>query len=405
MNTAPPPRGRKRYREQNVFDAARERLEFVFSRFERVYFSFSAGKDSSVMVQLALDVARRLGRLPIDVLFIDLEAQYRATIAHAEEILLRDDVRAHWICLPINLRNAVSTFQPFWTCWDEAQKRKWVRPIPTHPCVVSDPAALPFFRSHMEFEEFVPAFGKWFSGGVPTACCVGIRSDESLNRFRTIASDSKERIDGYAWTTRVVGEVFNTYPLYDWKTEDVWTAVGRHGWSYNRIYDAMFMAGKSIHESRICQPYGDDQRRGLDLFHSCEPDTWAKVVGRVSGANFGKIYVRSALLGFRKMQKPPGHSWKSYAEFLLSTLPRYEQEWFRRKFDHFFGWWLKHYGIEIDQVPDEADPALEAAKKAPSWRRIARAILVNDKIGKSLSFSQTKRQWEKYQEFREVYGE
>ena len=129
------------------------------------------------------------------------------------------------------------------------------------------------------------------------------------------------------------------------------------------------------------------------------------MVARVSGANFGKIYVKSALLGFRKMKKPPGHTWKSYTEFLLATLPKYESEWYLAKFSHFFSWFEKHEGIKREDVPDEADPKLEAGKKAPSWRRLARAILTNDKICKSLSFAQTKGQWSKYNKFKEVYGE
>lgn len=390
---------------KNVYDAAVERLEYVFLHFQKVYFSVSFGKDSSVMLHLAIDVARRLGKLPVSVLFIDLEGQYRETIRHAEEMMSREEVSGWWVCLPLTLRNAVSMHQPFWRCWDPKERHCWIRPLPTHRLVVFDPARFPFFRESMEFEEFIVDFGRWYSDGASTACCVGIRCDESLNRFRTLANEAKERFAGLAWTTRIQDSLYNAYPIYDWRTEDVWSAVGKNGWSYNRIYDAMYMAGWSIHESRICQPYGDDQRRGLDLFHRCEPETWAKVVARVTGANFGKIYVRSALLGFRKMIKPPGHTWKSYTQFLLGTLPRYEMEWYLAKFKTFWKWWVKHYGIGENDAPDCADPKIEAARKAPTWRRLARVILTNDKIGRSISFSQTKRQWEKYQEFREVYGE
>lgn len=359
-----------------------------------------------------------MNRLPIHVLFIDLEAQYKTTIKHAEEMLVgrEDEIRAYWICLPLNLRNAVSVYQPFWRCWDPKEQAKWVRPMPRHSCVVSDPGffAGDVFHDGMEFERFVLRFAEWFCRSPrtgppdsPTACGVGIRTQESLNRFRTIASLRKQRFEGLGWTTRIKEDlpVYNAYPIYDWRTEDVWTAVGKNGWPYNRIYDLMYMAGVSIHQSRICQPYGDDQRRGLDLFHKCEPETWPKVVHRVTGANFGKGYVRSALLGYRKMRKPPGHTWKSYAQFLLSTLPRYEAEWYKKKFERFFWWWEHHYGVKVGDVPDEADPKQEAARKAPSWRRIARAVITNDKLCRSLSFAQSPRQWEKYEEMKALYGE
>jgi len=392
----------KKYIDKNVYESARERIEYVLDNFSKVYFSFSAGKDSSVMVHMALEIAHEKQKLPVNVLFIDLEAQYKATIAHAKEMLLRDDVNAYWICLPLTLRNAVSVYQPQWVCWDPGEKDKWVRELPDHPCVISDIEFFPFFRFGMEFEEFVVDFGKWFSGGELTACGVAIRTDESINRMRTIMSEAKTRYNDIPWTTEIAENLYNFYPLYDWRTEDVWTAVGKNTWSYNRIYDFVFMQGKSIHECRICQPYGDDQRKGLNLFRCVEPETWTKVVNRVSGANFGNIYCQTMLLGHRRVELPPGHTWKSYVEFLLETLPRYEAEWYRRKFKVFLEWWAEH---GYPEIPDEGDPRLEAQKKVPSWRRIAKCILKNDRLCKSLSFAQTKNQYQKYLELREIYGE
>ena len=48
----------KIYLEKNVLEATYERLEFIFNEFDNVYFSFSGGKDSSVMTQLATKVAK-----------------------------------------------------------------------------------------------------------------------------------------------------------------------------------------------------------------------------------------------------------------------------------------------------------------------------------------------------------
>ncbi|TEH38174.1 hypothetical protein IPC1320_24785 [Pseudomonas aeruginosa] len=68
----------KHYQDADVHAATLSRLRLVFRNFERVCVAFSGGKDSSVTLQLALDVARELGRSPVDVLFIDLEGQYQA---------------------------------------------------------------------------------------------------------------------------------------------------------------------------------------------------------------------------------------------------------------------------------------------------------------------------------------
>lgn len=75
----------KIYLEKNVLDAAIERLEIIFQNFDAIYFSVSAGKDSSVMVQLANIVAKKYNK-KFDVLYIDLEAQYKHTIDHVYEL-------------------------------------------------------------------------------------------------------------------------------------------------------------------------------------------------------------------------------------------------------------------------------------------------------------------------------
>jgi len=394
----------KQYLSENVYDACRNRMKILFTEFEKVYVSFSGGKDSGVMLNMAIDVARELGKLPVNALIVDLEAQYKHTMDYVQRMASMPEVNAYWICLPIHLRNAVSQFQPHWICWDEKKKDAWVRQLPKHKGVISDVTHFPFFRRGMEFEEFVPLFGEWISEGKKTACLVGIRSDESMNRFRAIASDSKETYKRYQWTTRISENVWNAYPVYDWRTDDIWIANGRRKYDYNKIYDLMHLAGLTIHQMRICQPYGDDQRKGLYLFKILEPETWQRVVNRVEGANFGNRYVDTdrTVLGNFKVNLPPGHTFETYAKFLLETMPPYLADHYQKKIDKFWQYW-KADGFE--SLPDTADPKLEAAKKAPSWRRICKVLLKNDYWCKGLSFSQTKREMEKQLEIITKYNE
>lgn len=380
----------------NVLEAARQRIAWVFDTFPRIYLSFSGGKDSTVMLHLAMDEARRRNR-KIGLLFLDLEAQYKLTIDHVAKCyeLYREDVDPYWVCLPIHLRNAVSVFQPHWVCWDPNATKDWVRTPPKS--AITDGGYFPFFRPAMEFEEFVESFGGWYGRNNLCACLVGIRADESLNRFRTLAIN-KQCFDGRRWTTWMGDGVYNVYPIYDWKTEDIWTYHGQFGKPYNQLYDLMFKAGLTIHQQRICQPYGDDQRKGLWLFHLIEPETWSKVVARVNGANQGALYAREPgnILGRIKISKPPNHSWQSFAMLLLESMPLKTQEHYRNKIAVFLHWYEER-GYP-NGIPDEADPKLEADKKAPSWRRICKALLRNDYWCKGLSFSQHKSEaFEKYQ--------
>jgi predicted phosphoadenosine phosphosulfate sulfurtransferase len=243
----------------DVLTAARERIRWVFDNFPRIYTSFSGGKDSGVMLHLVMDEARARGRR-VGVLFVDFESQYRMTIDYIADMyaLYAGLLDPYWVALPINLRNAVSQFEPQWTCWDPERRDDWVRD--PHPLSITDPSFFPFYRHAMEFEEFTPEFGQWYSQGQPTACFVGIRTDESLNRYRTIGSGKKQAFDGRQWTTWLGGGVWNVYPIYDWRTEDIWTYYGKFKMPYNRLYDRMHQAGLTIHQARICQPYGDRDR-------------------------------------------------------------------------------------------------------------------------------------------------
>lgn len=406
----------KIYTDKNVYDAALERFDIIFQEFDNYYFSVSGGKDSSVMLQLAANKAREHGK-KISVLFIDLEAQYEATIEHVEELIKEvEDVLEvwYWIAMPLSLRNAVSVIQPKWICWDKKEKGKWVREQPKNKWVINEhnyPKEWTWFFRGMEFEDFILYFAEWFNNnhGGMTATGVGIRSNESLNRFRTIVSDKKVRYKGYGWTTKLHNEninVYNFFPLYDWETEDIWIAVSRYDMKFNYIYELMYKNGLSIHQQRLCQPYGDDQRNGLDQFRALEPETWEKVLNRVHGVNFGNIYCRTSLLGNIESQKPDSITWEQYAVFLLESLGLYAPELrdhYYKKIKTFLDWYKKQENIDVWDIKDVEDKKLEAAKKVASWRRIARAIEKNDFWMKRLSFGQTKSDVERLFELKKKY--
>lgn len=374
----------------NVLDAARKRIEETFKFFPKVYLSLSGGKDSTVMMHLAAEEARKQGK-KFGVLIVDLEAQYKMTIEAIEAMLdeYSDVAEPYWVALPIALRNAVSVYEPKWMCWDPDARAVWVRQPDKRS--ITDEAFFPFFERGMEFEEFVPKFGEWYSQGKPCACMVGIRTDESLNRYRAITSKKKKTFGGRCWTTKLWDTiVYNVYPIYDWKTKDIWTYHAKTKKYYNRLYDLMNQAGLSIHQQRICQPYGDDQRQGLWLYHVIEPETWAKVVARVSGVNSGAEFVQfnGNASGQVKISKPDGHTWQSFCDVILDSLPKEMAEHYRNKI-HVFIRWHENRGF-VNGIPDEADPKEEAARRAPSWRRIAKMLLRNDYWAKGLSFSQTR---------------
>ncbi len=378
----------------DVLMAARERISKIFDDFPRIYISFSGGKDSAVMMHMVMHEAQ-LRKRKVGVLFVDLEAQYKLTIDHITEMmaLYAEWIEPFWVSLPIHLRNAVSQYEPQWVCFEPGREADWVRHPPA--TAITDPSYFPFFRHAMEFEEFVPAFGQWYAQGKLCACFVGIRSDESLNRYRTIAG-RKSTFEGRQWMTWCGDYLYNAYPIYDWSTKDIWTFNGKFKAPYNRLYDRMHQAGLTIHQARICQPYGDDQRKGLWLFHIIEPETWGRIVARVNGANQGALYVQESsgnILGYRGITKPDHLTWQGFAELILGSMPPATSEQYKNKIAVFLKWYRdRGYPNGIPDAGEMTD------KSKPSWTRIVKALLRNDYWCKGLSFSQNKTlAFEKYQ--------
>ena len=112
-----------------------------------------------------------------------------------------------------------------------------------------------------------------------------------------------------------------------------------------------------------------------------------------------------SLLGNIKVILPDDvPSWKEYVIILLSSMPRYEAAHFIAKIRVFLKWWADHEW-PLEKILDAAEPKLEARRKVPSWRRIAKTLIKNDHLCKGLSFSQTQNQMSKNQAFFKKYQE
>jgi len=395
----------KQYQTYSVLDASRGRISEVFDGFEKIYLSFSGGKDSSVMLHLVMDEAIKRNR-KIGVLVIDLEAQYVETIAHIKEMtaMYKDNIELFWVCVPLLLRNAVTNFEPRWVCWDPDKKDIWVRQMPENATTAKD---LSFFVPKMEFEEFMVLFGEWYGGGKDVAAFVGIRADESLHRYCAIATwDKKGKMfNNRRWTTKVADNVYNIYPIYDWRTEDDWRYHAHFpNKPHNKVYDKMHMAGVKISQQRLCQPYGDDQKKGLWLYHILEPDTWFKLIARVNGANSGSLYINEHgnINGYYKITKPPNHTWKSFCNLLLQTMPKKTRDHYIYRFKKFISSW---HDRGYKDIPEEAPDVLESKCWAPSWRRMCRCLLRNDYWCKGLGQTQPKSEaYGKWLEIKKARG-
>lgn len=438
---------RKKYTSQNVYEALQERFHYLFEEFDNIFVSFSGGKDSGLLLNLTLDFQKKyFPHRKIGVFHQDFEAQYSVTTEYVERTFARieKDVEPYWVCLPMATRTALSSYQMFWYPWDDVMEEAWIRPMPRHPYVINlENNPITTYRYRMHQEDLARQFGRWYRishGGKKTVCLLGIRAEESLQRYSGILN----RKHGYKDTCWISGQFKNVWcasPLYDWTLSDVWHANYLFSYDYNRLYDLYHMAGLKPDQMRVASPFNDYAKDSLNLYRVIDPEIWARLVGRVRGANFGAIYGRTKALGYRSLTLPEGHTWESYTRFLLATLPARLRNNYIQKFRtsiHFWrhvgggleektieellehGYNIRRNGVSnytvmknsrvifIGRLPDHTDD-IRTTKDIPSWKRMCYCILKNDHLCRFMGFGLNRQQQaninllkEKYQNIGEL---
>jgi predicted phosphoadenosine phosphosulfate sulfurtransferase len=166
----------------NVLEAANDRLKRVFEEFDNVYVSFSGGKDSGVLLNLAVDYLRKHypGR-KLGVFHIDYEAQYQMTTDYVDTELSKnsDVLEVYRICLPISAGCATSMYKGYWTPWNADEKDLWVRAMPKNGITEANHEFEWFVKGMWDYD-FQEKFSAWIhqkKNAKKTACLVGIRTE------------------------------------------------------------------------------------------------------------------------------------------------------------------------------------------------------------------------------------
>ena len=431
-----------KYLNIDVYSATQARLKTIFIEFDNIYVSFSGGKDSGLLLELCLQYMQEHGiTKPIAVMHQDFEAQYSATTDYITRTLIAHPLRhlmeVYWICLPMACKTATSQFEQYWYPWEESKRAQWTRPMPDHPCVINlQNYEFDFYHAEIPQEDIYKRFGAWYhrrcGGQGKTVGLIGIRAQESLNRRRAVNAD-KRMLNGLPWTTQNDDGTYTAYPLYDWTVDDIWTAYARNGYDYNRLYDLMHYAGLTPAQMRVASPFNDWAITSLNLYRVIEPDMWAKLIGRVRGANFAALYGGTKAVGWRHIELPPGHTWQSFVAFLLDTLPEETRQTYQTKFATSVKFWRDKGGVlsaetvaqlqamgilcevsdtksnyKTDKMPVRFaeypdDAPVDDFALVPSYKRMAICILKNDHLCKYMGFGPTKAETQKRKQALEKY--
>jgi predicted phosphoadenosine phosphosulfate sulfurtransferase len=247
-------------------------------------------------------------------------------------------------------------------------------------------------------------------------------------------NDAKETKSGHAWTKKNTQHVWNCYPVYDWRTRDVWIANAKYEWDYNKLYDTFYMAGVPVSKMRVASPFMSESKSSLNLYRVIDGHTWARLCSRVGGANFVATYGKQ--LNYNTFKLPDGHTWKTFVKFLLDTLPEESAANFKARFIQSIKYWGRvgrglseeviadmeknnvkfsingvtaHGGNSLRRVrikvpPDHLDSLKSHNSEVTSWKRFALTILKNDHTCKYMGLAPTKEKMDRQRIIQKKYS-
>lgn len=368
--------------DKTVYELALERIRRVYALFDTVIVSFSGGKDSTAVLNLTIEVARELGKLPVRVVSFDEEAIAYETERYLRRVYNRPEVAFEWYCVPIKHRNACSSEEPYWYTWHPNDRDKWVRPMPPEALTdipgydgVNNPSSIPTISTILS-NDITLGRVCWL---------LGIRAAESVMRRRAVVRRTYDNYivrvaQGDGWGSPdvpVLTPQYKAYPIYDWSTDDVWTAPAKYGWDYSEAYDLMEMAGVSPHAQRLAPPFGEQPMRDLYIWAECFPDIWDRLSERVPGARAGARYSTTELYaGGGQIAKPRSMPWE---EYIAGLLEKHEDPNIRYKTARTIAGAIRaHYRVTTDPIAPRAPHPLSGL----AWRQLAKLAERGDTKGR-----------------------
>lgn len=308
------------YKQKNVLIASKERISSLFDMYENISVSVSGGKDSSVIFDLCHKEAVKRNRI-INVVFIDQEAEYRNTIDVIRYISNFSNINMKWYQIPFCMTNSTSYQDNYLRCWDGNNIRDFEKNSIRNVGDTKD----------LTWEKVIQFIEKLYTK--PTAQIIGLRSNESLNRYRAVTKNPA--VNNINWSSKTTNQnLINFYPIYDWGFDDIWKYIYEKNIIYNKIYDYQFLKDYYKDEMRISCLIHEKSYQCLADLPEFEPDTFEWLCKRINGIDTAMRYAKEKQM--YNNEKLPSHykNWLDFRDFLLKNHPNQKQkERFKKRFE------------------------------------------------------------------------
>lgn len=302
----------------DVVTAAKTRIRNIFQNGIPVYMSFSGGKDSLVLAQLVYSLVQSAEINPtlLTVQFVDEEAIFpcieKIVLDWRRKFLLAG-AKFEWYCVEVkhfNCFNDLSEDETF-ICWDRTKEAVWVRHPPSF-AIHSHPLLKPRKDSYQDFMPRVCMDG---------IAITGVRAAESVQRLQYMArlNVGQKGITGRR----------QIFPVYDWKTSDVWLYLQQENVEIPDIYLYLWQTGTNRNQLRVSQFFSTDTAKTLVQMNEYYPDLMERVTRREPNAYLAAMYWDSEMFGRRTQARrrlennEPEKDYKALLLELYSDIPKH----------------------------------------------------------------------------------
>jgi len=297
------------YSDKSVYEAAKDRIRWIFKEFpeRKKVVSFSGGKDSTTVLHLVKEVMDEMGIAKIPVFFCDQEAEAPQTIDYVRKVMNFDWVEPFWIQSFFQEWN--SSKGEWFNVWGPGEK--WCREKePNNPYV-----DCPYDKTK-HFGEVLDSMLRYHFGNDYVALG-GVRIDESPTR--RVALTTRPFYKDITWGKGASKGGYVFYPIWDWNYKDVWYYIFTNHFPYCKLYD-LFVHQKTAEQMPcIIHTYMKTQFKTWKTSGRIAPKFYAAALRRIENVNT-TVQSYDMLLGFIGSLPQYFTTWEEYVEYLADNI-------------------------------------------------------------------------------------